>query len=221
LNPFIQVSPIACAALHARLSYLLGKHTTPSLSSPSFSTIDDFLIRALYVLPTPPTYPVTSTSGLIANEDLHDIYASNSTDSLEWFVPSQKQDIQVPRWICAHTAEIFFEGDRKGVFPDTDEMGLASSALTCLLRLPKDVRAKVMQAIVIVGGGAAIPGLRKRLELSLETMWTEKYAKRVPKSTTPEGSPPGSPSLTPEGSPPGTPSGVSRDQPLSVADLTP
>lgn len=207
LNPFIQISPIGCAALHSRLRYLLERNANPPLSSPSFSTIDDFLVRALYVTRTAPSYTTTSTSGLIANEDLQETYSANSTDSIQWFVPSQKQDIQVPRWICSHTAEIFFEGDRKGSLPDTDEQGLATSIITCLSRLPKDVRAKVVQAIVVVGGGAAIPGLRTRLHATLESMWKQK-TRQAPVSTTPEGSPPPSPFAI-------------RDTPLSVTDLTP
>lgn len=61
-------------------------------------------------------------------------------------------------------------------------MGLASSTISCLLRLPKDVRAKVMQAVVVVGGGAAVPGLRTRLRDSLLSAWEER-AEIVPRST--------------------------------------
>jgi hypothetical protein len=205
LNPFIQVSPIACKALHSRLAYLLEKYTTPALSSPSFNTIEEFLVQALYLPPHPPAYPSTFTTGLVPNHELQNIYDNDSTDSIEWFVPSQKQNLQVPRWIPSCTAELFFEGDRKHAIPDTNELGLTTSVLSCLLRLPKDVRAKVIQAVVVVGGGGAIPGLRTRLQNTLETMWLEKFPKPV-RSTTPEMTPPAS--------------SVKGEMPLSVADLT-
>lgn len=98
-------------------------------------------------------------------------------DSIEWFVPAQKQTLRVPRWVCSRTTEIFFEGDRKGIHPDIDEIGLPNSIISCLLRLPNDVRASVMQAVVTVGGGAAIPGLRTRLQNSVESIWEEKYGR--------------------------------------------
>jgi len=63
-----------------------------------------------------------------------------------------------------------------------------------------------MNAVVVVGGGAAIPGLRTRLQNNLEAMWLEKFPKLV-RSTTPEMTPPASP--------------VKGESPLSVADLTP
>jgi actin-related protein len=87
--------------------------------------------------------------------------------------------------------EVFFEGDRKGVLPDIDEMGLPSSTIACLWRLPKDVRARVMQAVVVVGGGAAVPGLRTRLKNSLQAAWQDKV-KLVPASTTRDEMLPGS-----------------------------
>lgn len=205
MNPFIQVTPIACKALHSRLAYLLQRYTTPTLISPSFNTIEDFLVRALYILPQPPTYPESVQTGLVSNDELEQIYKGASSDSIEWFVPSQKQDLHVPRWICSRTTEIFFEGDRKGIIPDTDEMGLTTNIIACLLRLPKDVRAKVMQAVVIVGGGAAIPGLRTRIQTTLESTWVEKFGNKAVRSTTPDFTPPGSPS----------------SKPLSIADLTP
>jgi hypothetical protein len=192
LNPFIQTSPIACKALHSRLRYLLEHSSSPALLSPSFNVIDDFLVRALYTLPTSPAYSNEITTSLIPNEDLKIVYESNPADTIKWYVASQRQDISVPRWICSRTTEIFFEGDRTGIRPDLDEIGLATSIITCLLRLPKDVRAKIMQGIVVVGGGAAIPGLRTRLQNSLEMKWKEKVDKRVPQTTTVEGSPPGS-----------------------------
>ena len=64
-----------------------------------------------------------------------------------------------------------------------------------------------MQAVVVVGGGAAIPGLRTRLQNTLEAKWTDKFPKPE-RSTTPELSPPGSPVQ-------------GGEKPLSVADLTP
>jgi actin-related protein 10 len=171
LNPFVQVSPLACAALHSRLGYLLARHTTPPLSNLSFSAIQDFLLRGVHLLPTPPIYPDKLTNGLISNDDLPTIYGRNPSSSVQWFVAARKLDVEVPTWICTRAAELFFEGDRTGVFADNDEVGLATSTSSCLLRLPKDVRAKVMQAIVVVGGGATIPGLRSRLQSSLETAW--------------------------------------------------
>ena len=204
MNPFIQVTPVACKALHSRLAYLLRQCTTRALSSPSFNTIEDFLVRALYTLPHPPSYPETLKTGLIPNEELQGVYGAESSDSIEWFVPSEKQDLHVPRWICSRTTEIFFEGDRKGILADTDEMGLTTNIITCLMRLPKDVRAKVMQALVIVGGGAAIPGLRTRLQKSLESTWTQRFNPEK-RSTTPDFTPPGTP----------------NQQTLSLADLTP
>jgi len=160
------------------------------------------------VPPHPPTYPSTISTGLIPNDELQNIYSGDSTDSIEWFIPSQKQDLRVPRWISSRSAEIFFEGDRNESIPDTDELGLASSVITCLLRLPKDVRAKVMQAVVVVGGGAVIPGLRTRLQNTLEAKWTEKFPKQK-RSTTPEMTPPASPAKAQE------------EKQLSIADLTP
>lgn len=209
MNPFIQVTPIACKALHSRLEYLLGKYTTPALLSPSFNTIEDFLVRALYTLRQPPSYPETSKTGLIPNDELESIYSvGSSPDTIEWFVPSQKQDLQVPRWICSRTTELFFEGDRKGILPDTDEMGLTTNIITCLIRLPKDVRSKIMQSVVVVGGGAVIPGIRTRIQTTLESTWAEKFGKTamMRSTTTPDFTPPGSPS---------------SEQPLSIADLTP
>ena len=205
------MSPIACKALHSRLTYLLTRFTTPALSAPSFSTVDDFLVRALYVPAVPPSYPETSKTGLIPNDELHNNYATDSADSIEWFVSAQNQDLHVSRWICSCATEIFFEGDRDGIYPDNDEIGLAKSVISCLLRLPKDVRSKVMQAVIVVGGGAAIPGVRTRLQKSLESLWEGQCRKSAPplKSSTPEGTPPPSPlqQNIPEA-------------PLSVADLT-
>lgn len=210
MHPFIQVTPIACKALHSRLEYLLKRYTSPMLSSLSFSTIDDFLVRGLYILPQPPSYPENLKSGIIPVEELKNIYGSDSADSVEWFVASHKKDVHVPRWICSRASEIFFEGDRKGVLPDSDEIGLATSLISCLMRLPKDVRAKVMQAVVVVGGGAAIPGLRTRLQKSFESAWTEKVPKPMSlRSTTPEGTPPGSPTVEPV-----------LEAPLSIAELS-
>jgi len=205
LNPFIQVSPIACKALHSRLHYLLQQYSTPPLTSPSFNEIDDFLVRGLYTLPTPPSYP-SSTTGLISNQDLKSMYETDPHDTIQWYLLSQKQTINVPRWICSRTTEIFFEGDR-GIRPDTDEIGLATTIITCLLRLPKDVRSKVIEGVVVVGGGAGIPGLRSRLQKDLEMMWEEKLGRRVLKKTT-----------TPEASPP---TSSHEERTLSIADLTP
>lgn len=190
LNPFIQTSPIACKALHSRLEYLLTNYTIPQISSLSFSTIEDFLVRALYTLPDSPTNS-SLFDGLIPNEKLHETYSPISSNTLEWFVPSAKQTVRVPHWICSSSSEIFFEGDRTGMHPDTNELGLATSLITCILCLPKDVRAKVMQAIVVVGGGASIPGLRTRLKNTVESLWSTRIRK-TKTSTTPEGSRPSS-----------------------------
>src|SRR5579862_2440528 len=208
LNPFIQVCPIACKALHSRLAYLLQHYSTPALTSSAVSVIDDFVVRALYILPTPPEYPDTITTGLIPNGDLKTIYEINSTEAIQWYVPTQG-DLRVPRWICSRTTEIFFEGDRQKIQPDTDEMGLASNIIHCLLQLPKDVRAKVMRDILVVGGGAAIPGLRTRLKNTVEALWAKKVGKNIPVQP-----------MTPDGTPPGTSHGI-PEKPLSIADLTP
>ena len=210
LNPFIQVSPIACKALHARVGYLLQHHCTPALTSTSFRTIDDFLVRALYTPSQPNTYTHITTNGLIPNEKLKEVYETDPSDTIKWYVSSQKKELYVPRWICSRATEIFFEGDRSGIEPDTDEIGLATTIITCLLRLPKDVRAKVMQSVVIVGGGAAIPGFRSRVHASLETKWFEKVARKgIHRST------------TPEGTPPSTARGMEEDTPLTMGDLSP
>jgi Actin len=170
LNPFIQVSPLGCKALHKRLTYLLTHHTTPAFSTPIFETIEDFLIRALYTSPHPTTLPPIST-GLIPNESLQSVYEPQTPGTLAWFVPPQKHELVVPRWIPACTPELFFEGDREDVLADTDEMGLVSNVMNCLARLPNHVRAKVIKGIVVVGGGAAIPGLRTRLRNDLQKAW--------------------------------------------------
>ena len=83
--------------------------------------------------------------------------------------------------------EVFFEGDRKGLKPDTDEMGLVTNILHCLARLPNHVRAGIIQGIVLVGGGAAIPGLRTRLRNDLVRLWDAKLRTvGTGRSTTPE-----------------------------------
>ena len=83
--------------------------------------------------------------------------------------------------------EVFFEGDREGIKPDTDEMGLVMNILHCLARLPNHVRAGVIQGIVIVGGGAAVPGLQMRLRKDLERAWDALLGTvETGRSTTPE-----------------------------------
>jgi hypothetical protein len=190
LNPFIQVSPLGCKALHGRLRYLLSHYTTPPLASPTFTAIEDFLVRAVYTLPSPPAISSSLQTGIIPNQDLKSIYESQSSESIGWFVPSQQRQLAVPRWIPSCATELFFEGDRSGIIPpDTDEMGLVANILDSLARLPRLVRAAVIQGIVVVGGGAAIPGLRTRLRNELERAWDVKSGKV--RSTTPETEPPG------------------------------
>jgi Actin len=179
LNPFIQFTPIGSKTLHSRLSYLLQTYATP-VPTLSFSEIEDFLVRALYSLSQPPTYPSNLKDGLIPDNQLEDAYSRDISGSIEWLLPSQK--LNVPKWVCARTTEIFFEGDRAGAIPDNDEFGLVSSITQCLLRLPKDVRAKVMNTVVIVGGSAAIPGLCSRLQKQLNATWLDKYGKSDPDS---------------------------------------
>jgi actin-related protein 10 len=163
------------------VEYLLKHHTNPAWPSLSFTEVENFLIQALYTQPQPPQHHKTLTTGIIPNDELRNVYAPEVEDSIEYFVPSQRQKVLVPRWICSSATEVFFEGDRKGVLPDLDEMGLASSTIACLQRLPKDVRAKVMQAVVVVGGGAAVPGFTTRLRNCLLSAW-EENAKIVPRS---------------------------------------
>ena len=131
--------------------------------------------------------PPSAQTSLIPNEDLESIYAVQHAESLQWFVPSQKQYLAVPRWIPTCVTEVFFEGDRKGIKPDIDEMGLVTNILHCLARLPNHVRAGVIQGIVIVGGGAAIPGLRTRLRNDLARLWDAKLGTvGMGRSTTPD-----------------------------------
>ena len=75
-------------------------------------------------------------------------------------------------------------------YPDDDEVGIISSILTCLHRLPSDVRSLVMENIMIIGGGASIPGLRTRISTGLKRRW---QAQSLKISTTPINSPPGTP----------------------------
>jgi hypothetical protein len=173
LNPFIQTSPIACKALHSRLSYLLHNHTTPKVSL-SFDTIEDFLVRALYTPSSAPTYPSLST-GLVPNESLAEVYSSTAEGNLQWFVLAHKQDVSVPKWICSRATELFFEGDRQDILPDDDEKGLISSIIKCLSRLPHDVRSKLLNSILVIGGGAAFPGMRSRIKKSLEKAWKQEF----------------------------------------------
>jgi actin-related protein 10 len=134
--------------------------------------VEDFLVRALYVLPTPPSYPSTST-GIIPNEELRNTYASESIDTIEWFIQDLKQTVHIPKWICSRSVELFFEGDRPGISPDTDEIGIISSIKSCLSRLPQDIRSKLLQNILFVGGGSMIPGLRTRIKRSLQSGFRE------------------------------------------------
>jgi hypothetical protein len=156
------------------LSYLLHNHTTPKLSI-SFATIEDFLVRAVYTPASGPTTYTAISSGLIPNESLEEVYSSSTAGNLDWFVHSHNQTVTVPKWICSRATEIFFEGDRKEIIPDDDERGLISSIILCLSRLPHDVRCQLLRSIVVVGGGAAIPGMRSRIHKSLERAWREKF----------------------------------------------
>jgi len=122
----------------------------------------------------PTTTPPFTQTSLIPNEDLESIYATQHADSLQWFVPSQKRYLALPCWISPCVTEVFFERDRKGLKPDTDEMKLVMNILHCLARLPNHIRAGIIQGIVLVGGAAAIPGLRTRLRNDLVRLWDAK-----------------------------------------------
>jgi actin-related protein 10 len=183
LNPFVQVSPIACQRLHNRLRYLLQEYSSPKLISPSVDLIDDFLVRGLYTPPDPPTYPPTISTGLIPNDQLSQVYSSPET--ITYFVPSLKTHVTLPNWIRSRTTELFFEGDRADIIPDTDEIGLIGTITSCLGRLPSDVRGPLLQNIIFVGGGAAIPGVRTRITGGLQRIWRDKTGR----STTPPGNP--------------------------------
>ncbi|EIW71696.1 hypothetical protein TREMEDRAFT_28085 [Tremella mesenterica DSM 1558] len=73
-------------------------------------------------------------------------------------------DLLVPGWIRERAAEIFFENETNR---DDEAISIPQLILKCLLKLPVDIRATVIQTILVTGGTASLPNFIPRLRDSL------------------------------------------------------
>ncbi|KAJ3159888.1 Actin- protein 10, partial [Irineochytrium annulatum] len=82
------------------------------------------------------------------------IYKSEAR-KVEWRLgPGEK--VVIPGWVRERAAEVLFEGDEDGD-------SVASIALDAVLKCPPDIRAEIVQNILLVGGTSMLPGFQSRL----------------------------------------------------------
>ncbi|WFC96439.1 SYF2 splicing factor [Malassezia brasiliensis] len=83
------------------------------------------------------------------------------SDATDWELPTDAGRMHIPGWIRTAACEALLE---RG---DEDEAGIVECARECIARLPIDVRREVLDAILLTGGTAMLPGLATRFEAQL------------------------------------------------------
>ncbi|WVQ79414.1 hypothetical protein IAT38_001511 [Cryptococcus sp. DSM 104549] len=68
----------------------------------------------------------------------------------------------VPGWVRERAAEVLFEDD-----DETEGEGIPHAVLAALLKLPIDLRATLIESILVTGGTASLPNFIPRLRISL------------------------------------------------------
>ena len=92
------------------------------------------------------------------------------SDAADWELSTDAGRVHVPGWIRTAACEALLE---RG---DEDEAGIVECARQCIARLPIDVRRNVLDAILLTGGTAMLPGLAARFEAQLHDAVTESRA---------------------------------------------
>ncbi len=158
LAPFAVSTRVAMSALFARLEQLLLLHAQPKLRGLKSSDVEDFLYRGIVCSSELKQIPRQDAVWLV--DDLERVYASRSSGTVEWTVPSSKNSVKVPTWIRTCVPELLFEANSR--YADLDIRSLPLVIEACRKALPIDVRSQ-LGTILVTGGGAEIPGIHDRL----------------------------------------------------------
>ncbi|GAA99478.1 uncharacterized protein L969DRAFT_93938 [Mixia osmundae IAM 14324] len=169
--------------LTRRLRSLLARHArflpTPELSSraPPSSTAhwtrvpDDLLTDAnMHDLQARSLFCDARAATVLEEAQLHSLaetYKASATASDSYARVRVEDDgglLQIPGWIRECAAETLLAES------DEDDLCLPELILTCLAKLPIDLRRTMASNILITGGSAAIPGLITRLHLTTLAM---------------------------------------------------
>ena len=119
--------------------------------------VERIVTEALLVGPAP-----TASCDAVWHIDAEAMHAAYShSDAADWELHTNAGCVRVPGWIRTAACEALLE---RG---DEDEAGIVECARECIARLPIDVRREVLDAILLTGGTAMLPGLAARFEAQL------------------------------------------------------
>ncbi|KAI9088321.1 actin family [Phlyctochytrium arcticum] len=100
--------------------------------------------------------PAAASSEQLPSTSYETRYESNAA-SLSFPLPNHQGSIILPGWIRERAAEVLYEGDE-------DDRSIASIAAEAVAQCPTDVRADIMQNILICGGTGMMPGFLVRYQ---------------------------------------------------------